>query len=211
MGVRTEALRGSAAYPGLAALPGRQQLEALLTGTAPAPPIARLIGRRVTEVGAGTATFTLPVTGWVAGRKGNVHPGVLTLLADGAMFGVVSAGLPARTPTTTAELALTFLRPAPVAPGHLTATARLIHLDDTMALAEVFLRDSTGGTVAHGTSRCSVFPMIDASVELVPEPPQIESYDTPDPWQRPAPAEATEPWRAPQRPGPAHRAADRPA
>lgn len=194
--IRTEPLRGRAAYPGLAALSGMQQLEALRSGAAPAPAIARLTGRRIIALGPGTASFALPVTGWIAGAKGDVHPGVLALLADGAMYGAVHTELPPRTPTTTAELALTFLGAARVAPGELTASARLIHLDAALALAEVFLRDSTGRTVAHGTSRCSVFPAIDPSVELVPAAPEPGSYGTPDPWQRPAPVEPVGTWRA---------------
>nr|WP_231135049.1 PaaI family thioesterase [Motilibacter deserti] len=193
--MRTEPVRGSAAYPGLAALPGREQLQALQDGTAPAPSIARLVGRRITQVGPAEVTMVLPVTGWVAGPKGDVLPGVLTLLADGASYAAVHTGLPPRTPSTTAELALTFLTPAPVAPGSLTAQARLLHADSVMALAEVFLRDSTGRLIAHGTSRCSVFAPIDGSVELVPPRAQPEAVSSPDPWERPAPADAPGSWR----------------
>src|SRR5438874_3083884 len=42
--VLPEPARGGVAYPGLAALPGVEQLGAFLAGRAPAPPVARLTG-----------------------------------------------------------------------------------------------------------------------------------------------------------------------
>jgi uncharacterized protein (TIGR00369 family) len=58
-----------------------------------------------------------------------------------------------------------------------------------VALAEVFVSDARDRLVAHGTSRCSVFPPIDGSVELVPPsgPRPEPELDTPDPFRRPVP------------------------
>jgi uncharacterized protein (TIGR00369 family) len=59
-----------------------------------------------------------------------------------------------------------------------------------MALAEVYFRDARDRLAAHGTSRCSVFPPIDQSIQLVPpdEPAAAEAEpDTPDPYLREPP------------------------
>jgi uncharacterized protein (TIGR00369 family) len=166
-----EPVRGAAAYPGLAALPGVQQLERFLAGETPAPPVARLTGRRIVAADHGIATYALPATPWMLGPKGLVHSGVLAMLADGALVAAVVSGLPPRTLCTTAELSMTFLATPAHGGGDVVAYGRLVHLDEQMGLAEVFVSDATGDLVAHGTSRCSVFPPIDGTVELVPPPP----------------------------------------
>jgi uncharacterized protein (TIGR00369 family) len=163
-----EPVRGGVAYPALALLSGVEQMRAFLSGRAPAPPVARLTGRRLIDASVGSATYALPATGWMAGPKGSVHPGVLAMLADGALIGAVVSALPARVLCTTAELSMTFLGSPPTAEGEITARGRVLHMDAEMALAEVHVRDRRNRLVAHGTSRCSVFPPIDRSAELSP-------------------------------------------
>jgi acyl-CoA thioesterase len=183
------AVAGSAVYPGLAAVSGVEQLQAFLSGRAPAPPVGRLTGRRIVDASRGSATYALPATGWMLGPSGFVHSGALALLADGALVAAVISGLPPRTLCTTAELSMTYLARLPAGHGEVTARGRLLHLDGEMGLAEVFVHDAGDRAVAHGTSRCTVFSAIDASVELqapaaAPEP----APDTPDPYRRPVPA-----------------------
>ena len=56
--------------------------------------------------------------------------------------------------------------------GEITAHARLIHLDQEVGLAEASVFGADGRLVAHGTSRCSVFPAIDESIDLqIPSEP----------------------------------------
>src|SRR5688500_10855845 len=162
-----EPVRGGVVYPGLAALPGVEQVRALLAGRAPAPPVARLTGRRIVDTSVGSVTYALQATDWMLGPKGVVHTGVLALLADGSLIATVVSGLPARVLCTTAELSLTFLGEPPSGGGEVTAHGQLLHLDGQMALAEVYVRDARDRLAAHGTSRCSVFPPIDESVRLV--------------------------------------------
>lgn len=182
--------RGAVVYPGLAALPGVEQVRAMLAGRAPAPPVARLTGRRIADASFGSATYVLPATGWMLGPKGVIHSGVLAFLADGSLVATVVSALPARVLCTTAELSMTFLGRPPSAGGEVTARGRLVHLDPRMGLAEVFVRDQHDQLVAHGTSRCSVFPPIDAATELL-APTELAAeieFDTPDPYLRPPPA-----------------------
>jgi uncharacterized protein (TIGR00369 family) len=187
--IEREPARGSAVYPGLAALPGVAQLHALLGGQAPAPPVARLTGRRIVDASTGSVTYALPATGWFLGPSGFVHSGALAVLADGALVSAVISGLGPRTLCTTAELSMTFLARLPAGRGEVIARGRLLHLDSAMGLAEVFVHDADDRLVAHGTSRCTVFPPIDASVDLRPaEAPAEHVPATPDPYRRPVPA-----------------------
>ena len=184
-----EPVRGRVAYPALAALPGVEQVRAFLTGRAPAPPVARLTGRRIVDASFGSATYALPATNWMLGAKGVVHSGVLAVIADGALIASVVSALPARVLCTTAELSLTFLGSPPSTGGELTAHARVVHVDEETGLAEVHVLEGDR-LVAHGTSRCAVFPPIDDSIQLpaaercVAHPEPI----TPDPHLRTPPA-----------------------
>jgi len=197
--IEREVPRGSAVYPGLAAIPGVEQLRAFLSGRAPAPPVGRLTGRRIVDASSGSATYSLPATGWMRGPSGYVHSGALALLADGALVGAVISGLPPRTLCTTAELSMTFLARLPAGRGDVTARGRLLHLDTEMGLAEVSVHDDDDRLVAHGTSRCTVFAPIDASVQLRPPARSAEpAPDTPDPYQRPVAAMERSPARADQ-------------
>jgi uncharacterized protein (TIGR00369 family) len=186
-----EPVRGGVAYPALAALPGVEQVRAFLEGRAPAPPVARLTGRRIIDASFGSATYTLPATDWMLGAKGVVHSGVLALLADGALFAAVVSALPARVACTTAELSMTFFGSPPSAGGDLTARGRVLHIDNATALAEVHVHDRRDRLVAHGTSRCSVFAPFDESIQLL-APREFAAADsnpsTPDPHLRVPPA-----------------------
>jgi uncharacterized protein (TIGR00369 family) len=180
---------GDVVYPGLAVLPGLEQIRALVAGRAPAPPVARLTGRRLVDASAGSATCTLPATAWALGPRGVVHPGLLAFVADGAAIATVVSALPPRVLCTTAELSLTFLGPPPPAGGVVTARGELMHLDDVMALVEIHVRDANDRLVAHGTSRCSVFSPIADSIRLL-APAEPAPATQPDPYERPAPPQA---------------------
>lgn len=194
--VLPEPARGGVAYPGLAALPGVEQLGAFLAGRAPAPPVARLTGRRIIEASVGSATYALSATDWMLGPKGFVHPGVLAFLGDAPLIATVISALPSRVLCTTAELSMTFLHPVSSGGSEITAHGQLLHLDAQMALAEVYVRDAHDRLAAHGTSRCSVFPPIDPSVQLIPPgEPAASERSISDPYLREPPAPDRDPPR----------------
>ena len=175
-------------YPGLAALSGLEQLRAMVSGQAPEPSVARLTGRRIVSDELGTATYLLPATAWMLGPKGEVRSGLLAFLADGALFASVVSVLPARVLCTTAELSMTFLGRPPHAGGDITARGQLIHLDDEVGPAEVFVHDGDERLVAHGTSRCAVFAPIALASDLQADWPTPEPEPgSPDPHLRPSP------------------------
>jgi uncharacterized protein (TIGR00369 family) len=169
-------------------LSGADQLRAMLAGHTQRPPLSRLTGLRLTEVGDGSATFELPLTDWLCVPQGAISIGPLTMPADGAMACAIQTTLPAATPFTTSELSLRLL--APVRPGStLVARGRLIQARRTIALADASITDEQGRLIAHGSTLCFLLPRMDPA----PEPPELPPHaepraepETPDPWRRPA-------------------------
>lgn len=184
-----EKVRGSYPDRRLIALPGRRRLECWRREIVPPPPLAHLTGAMPTGFGAGTAEARMPTSPWLAASNGLITGGALAILADIA-FGIsVESELPAATPYTTAELSLSFLRPARPN-GTLSAGGQAIHVGRSVGLSEAFVIDEETGTLlAHGTSRLTIFPPLDPA----PDPPEsIDPYvapthDSPDPYLRPPP------------------------
>ncbi len=184
-----EEVRGGYPDPRLIALPGRRRLECWRREAVPPPPLSRLTGAMPTGFGTGTADARMPASAWLAASNGVLTGGTLAIVADIA-FGIsVESELPAATPYTTAELSLSFLRPARP-PGTLIASGQAIHVGRSVALSEVFVIDEgTDRLIAHGTSRLTIFPPLDPP----PDPPEsidhysAPRYDSPDPYLRPPP------------------------
>lgn len=183
-----EPIRGGYPEAWILALPGRERLARFRRRLNPAPPLTHLTGARPTGFGDGTADAEMPVSGWLANDAGLIGGGTLAILADIAFGVAVESRVPAAVPYTTAELSLTFLRPA--RPGAtLTAHGQAIHVGRTVGLSEVFVLDPRGETLlAHGTSRLSILP----PVEGLPPEPEDET-ERPPPADQPPPADRTPP------------------
>jgi uncharacterized protein (TIGR00369 family) len=139
--------------------------------------------------GDGTAEAEMPATGWLASSTGLISGGALAIVADIAFGCSIETQLPAATTYTTAELSMSFLRPA--RPGsRMIARGHAIHVGRSVALSEVSVIDRDGERlIAHGTSRLSVFPPLADPPEPPDQPPIFEppDYGSPDPFERPAP------------------------
>jgi uncharacterized protein (TIGR00369 family) len=184
-----EEVRGGYPDRRLISLPGRRRLECWRRGINPPPPLAHLTGAIPTGFGTGTAEARMPASAWLAASNGLITGGALAILADIA-FGIsVETELPAATPYTTAELSLSFLRPARP-DGTLSAGGQAIHVGRSVGLSEAFvIEEESDRLLAHGTSRLTIFPPLDPA----PDPPEsIEPYvapshESPDPYLRPPP------------------------
>jgi uncharacterized protein (TIGR00369 family) len=185
-----EPVRGGYPDPAVVALPGRERLQGWRRRTWPPPPLSHLTGAVPTRFGDGTAEAEMPASGWLAASTGVISGGTLAILADIAFGCSIETQLPAATTYTTAELSMSFLRPA--RPGTtLTAHGQAIHVGRSVALSEVFVLDrDSERLIAHGTSRLSVFPPLTDPPEPPERPPAFErrDYGSPDPFERPAPA-----------------------
>lgn len=179
-----EPVRGGHIPAALAGLPGIDLLRAILARQVDWPPINHLTGMRFTEVGSGTATFTMPITDWLRTPQGIVTGGEVAILADGPLGCAVHSVLPARTGYTTTELSISMVRPVP-ASGQLVGRGTLIHASRQLALSEVSVTDSAGRLIAHGTSRCLLVPLPGAPPPPADlGPPRQEELD--GPYERPA-------------------------
>ena len=180
-------------YPdrSLIALPGVERHRAGREGRTPYSPMSFLTELTMTAGSRGHSTFEMPASPWFANSTGLIPGGVLAVIGDACLGSVVHGDLPAGQLMTTAELSLTFLRPVPAKEGSvINGSGQLIHRGRTMGLSEAFLFDDGGEQlIAHGTSRCSVFPPVEPPPEEPDELPVLDQEhpgDSPDdPLRRP--------------------------
>jgi uncharacterized protein (TIGR00369 family) len=174
-------------------LDGIEQIRAFVRGQMPRAPSGRLTGHRPSQAGAGTAEFTMPASGWLAGPAGTIPGGVLAILADAALGCALQTELGPATPFTTSELSLTLLRPVHPGTGTLSAAGQVIHRGDAVGLTEAFvIEESSERLIAHLTSRLAIFPQLDPVPEPPANPATIEAPSDleSDPWRRPTEGEA---------------------
>jgi uncharacterized protein (TIGR00369 family) len=178
---------------------GIDQLRAMIDGRCPQPPIGRLTGMRLVEVGAGSAAFSMPASSWLPSPQGVIANGALAVLADGPLGCAVQTALPPATPYTTSELSLRLVKPARPG-GMFTARGRLVHATRGLGLSEVFIQDQDGRLLAHGSSLCFIRPPInpEAAAGDAPDPGARDeemsevadtAHDGPDPFERPTAGE----------------------
>ncbi len=128
------------------------EIERVLRGERPPPPIACLLGFRLTEIAPGAAVVELDATDAHANPMGTLHGGVLCDIADAAMGLAYAATLDADESFTTLELKINFLRP--VWQAHLRAAARVVQRGRTVGLVECDVTDERERLVARATSTC---------------------------------------------------------
>lgn len=180
-----EPVRGRSGEFGLLRLSGLEQLLAGIHGRGPAPPNHHLTGLRPTEAGVGRATFVMPATEWLQNPAGIFPGGILAFLADAPFGGAISTGLPVGKVLTTAELSMSFLRPATPSSGTLIGRGLALHTGRSVGLSQVHVEDAEGRLLAHGTSR---LVLIDVPVDETAPVPKADPpvTDPPDPYLRPA-------------------------
>lgn len=177
--------RGASADASLLRLPGIEQLRSFVDGRSPAPPVARLTGRRIVAAEPGRVVYALPVSDWLVGPKGTLHPGILAFLADAPLLAAVQTTLPPGTICTTAEVSTTFLGTASRG-DELHGEGRVIHAEGATGLAEAFITRGDGRLIGHATSRVFIFPPIPQDEREAEFPAgEEERHETPDPYLRP--------------------------
>ena len=130
----------------------RQQIEAILRGEAPPPPVAELLGIRIVSVDEGECVFEMEAAPEHANPMGTVQGGVICALADAAMGLAYASLLDDGESFTTLELKTNYLRQ--VTDGKLVATGRVVHAGRTIGLTTCDVVDAEGRKVAHATSTC---------------------------------------------------------
>ncbi len=128
------------------------QIQRILRGEAPPPPIATLVGFTLTHVEPGRAVIEMEADERHANPMGTVHGGVLCDIADAAMGMAYAATLGDGETFTTLELKINFLKP--VWSGKLAAEGRVVKGGRTVGLVECDVRDAGGTLIARATSTC---------------------------------------------------------
>ena len=182
-----EPVRGGYPDPSALALSGLDRMRAMVKGQIPNPPISHLIGMRPVEAGVGTCTFLTPASECLQAGTGHYAGGVGALVSDAALGCAVLTGVPPWSVISTSQLSLSFLRPAGPWSGRLSARGKLVHTTSTVGLSEVHVEDGEGRLIAHGSSRCFIQRLKPFETEpFVAKEVVALSYDTPDPYLRPA-------------------------
>jgi uncharacterized protein (TIGR00369 family) len=147
-----ERARGATVDSHTRALGGLEQLRAVREQ----PAMFHLTGTTFDSAAPREAVFSMPITGWLRSPQGAVPGGLLTIPADGALGCAIHTELAAGTAYTTAELSITYLRPARVG-GRVQANGHALHVGRSLALSSCDITDPDGALLAHATSRCIVF------------------------------------------------------
>ncbi len=118
------------------------------------PPVAKLIGFVVEEIGDGRAVGSLQAGPQHANPMGTLHGGVLCDIADAAMGMAFASTLAPEESFTTIALSINFFRP--VWQSRLRAEARVINRGKKVGYLECEVTDQDGKRVAKANSTCFV-------------------------------------------------------
>jgi uncharacterized protein (TIGR00369 family) len=128
------------------------RIKQMAHGEVEQPPIARLLGFRLTEIESGRAVVEFEASERHANPMGTLHGGVLCDIADAAMGLAYASALDEDESFTTLELKINFLKP--IWNAKLFAIASIIKKGRTVGMVECRVTDETGSLVAHSTSTC---------------------------------------------------------
>ncbi len=140
----------------LAAMTGREVLEAIMTGELPAPPMARTLDFTLVGVGDGSAAFEGEPGEAFLNPMGAVHGGWALTLVDSAAGCAGMTLLPAGGLYTTIETKVNFARPITADTGRVRAEATIVARGRRILSAEARVTDAKGRVLAHGTSTLMV-------------------------------------------------------
>jgi uncharacterized protein (TIGR00369 family) len=139
-----------------AAMSGMEAMRAIRDGILPPPPLARLIGFRMTVVEPQRIVMELDPDESLENTIGLLHGATAAALLDTAMGCAISTMLPAGQASVTLDLKLTYLRPLSVRSGTIQAEGKVIKLGRQTSYTEGFVRDGAGHLAVHATATFSM-------------------------------------------------------
>src|SRR6266545_1464137 len=181
--VLREPPRGAILGPDVFEKSGLEMLRAFIDHALPDPPAARLTGLRLSEVGIGVASASMPASLWWQSGAGVFLAGTIAFVADLPLSCAVLTGAPAGVAVASSELSVSFVRPATIRSQSIIGRARLVHSTRSLGLTEATIEDGRGRLLGHATSRCVIFraesrPLVRRDTPVAP------SSDSPDPYRR---------------------------
>jgi len=178
-----EAPQGSTWGAEVLQLPGLELLRASLERRLPDPPVTKLTGLRLSEVGLGMASAWMPASAWWQSAAGVFLAGTAAFVANLALGSSVLTSAPAGMGVTTTELSVSFLRAATVRSQTIIGRGRLIQATRSLGLAEATLEDARGRLLGHSSSR-SVLYRADPEILAARHVPEARTPDLPEPYLR---------------------------
>ncbi|QIZ09199.1 PaaI family thioesterase [Priestia megaterium] len=130
-------------------------MQKIINGEVPPPPIAKLIGAELAYVEEGKAVFELQCnTEKHANPMGTIHGGILCDIADMAMGVAFASTLETNETFTTVELKINYLKP--VWNEKIIAKGEVMKRGNTIGLIKCDVFDEGGSLVAHALSTCMI-------------------------------------------------------
>src|SRR5436190_21884708 len=117
-----------------------EMMRRAVAGELPPPPIATLIGFRMTAIEPGQSRFEKAADARHHNPMGTLHGGVLCDIADVAMGSAYASTLDEGESFTTIELKINFLRPVKTA--HLIADASIVQRGRSVGMTECTISDA---------------------------------------------------------------------
>ena len=136
---------------------GLEQMQAMLEGAMPYPPIAQTLDFALVEVAPGKAVFQGTPQLMHYNPLGSVHGGWYATLLDSALGCAIHTMMPVGRGYTTAELSVNIVRAASHSSGPLRAIGSVVHCGKQLATAEGRIVGPDGKLYAHATTTCLVF------------------------------------------------------
>ena len=164
-------------------LPGLEVLRGSLERRLPDPPITKLTGLRLSEVGLAMASAWMPASPWWQSAAGVFLAGTTAFVADMALGSSVLTSAPAGMGVTTSELSVSFLRAPTIRSQTITGRGRLIHATRSLGLAEAALTDARGRLLGHASSRSVLF-RADPEILAARRLPESRESDLAEPYLR---------------------------
>jgi uncharacterized protein (TIGR00369 family) len=137
---------------------GREMLEGWISGDLPNPPIAELLGFRITNAGDGEAETTMPCSPWLSTALRTVQGGFIALLAEMTLSSAAFSTIDPGTAIAPLDLKVNFLRPVHPDGRDLTASAKITHRGRTLAISNCRVTNADGKPVALATGSAMYLP-----------------------------------------------------
>lgn len=128
------------------------QLRKLVSGEIAAPPVAELVGYKLTVIEEGQAIIELEASKCHASPIGSLHGGILCVIGDSAMGMAYASTIELDESFVTLELKINYLKP--VWEGRLQAIGRVVQKGRTIGLVEFDIQNEKKVLVARG---CGTF------------------------------------------------------
>ncbi len=132
----------------------QRYIEDLIQGKVSPPPIAQLLGLKVTDFCEGCTTVEMEATNKLWNPMNTLHGGVYCDLADIAMGFSFLTTLNKDELFTTVDLRINYLKP--VTTGKLIATSKIIKRGKRLGYVECEIVNEQGKLVAKASSTCIV-------------------------------------------------------